>query len=73
MHFHNPYLSKYYSGLSERERFGKKVSTGLVNSFWIQFGTDIKLLENEINYLRNNDKYNELNIFGNAQGKVIGQ
>ena len=44
-----------------------KLESGLVNSIWIQFGTDIKLLKNEITYLRriinlNTNKSNNLKI-----------
>jgi len=44
---YNPYLKKYYNISSERERFEKKISTGLINSIWFQYGTDIKVLQNE--------------------------
>ena len=53
---YNPYLGKYYNDLSERERYFKKVSSDLVKSIWLQFGTDIKLLESELDNLKN-DKY----------------
>ena len=33
-------------------RFEKKLSSGLTRSIWLQFGTDIALLESEINFLR---------------------
>ena len=42
---YNPYLGKYYNFIEERERFEKKISAGLTKSIWLQFGTDIKLLE----------------------------
>ena len=48
---YNPYLKKYYRISSERERFEKKFSTGLINSVWLQYGTDIKVLQNEVIYL----------------------
>ena len=60
----NPYLKKYYNEHSERKRFEKKISTGLINSIWLQFGTDIKVLEREVAYLKKNDQYYELNLFG---------
>ena len=31
---YNPYLKKYYNISSERERFERKISTGLINSIW---------------------------------------
>ena len=58
---YNPYLEKYYKLTSERERFEKKISSGLINSIWLQFGTDIKALQNECTYLRKTEK---LNLFG---------
>ncbi len=61
---HNPYLGKYYHNNSENERYEKKVSTGLIKSTWLQFGTDIKLLENEVNNLKKNKKQKKINLFG---------
>jgi len=57
-------LKKYYNISSERERFERKFSTGLINSIWFQYGTDIKVLQNEVNYLNNVAKYEKLNLFG---------
>ena len=61
---YNPYLKKYYNISSERERFEKKISTGLINSIWFQYGTDIKVLQNEVTYLKNIAKEEKLNLFG---------
>jgi len=61
---YNPYLKKYYKISSERERLEKKISTGLINSIWFQYGTDIKVLQNEITYLKNLAKDQKLNLFG---------
>ena len=61
---YNPYLKKYYNDNSERERFDKKISSGLINSIWFQYGTDIKLLQNELTNLRKVAKYEKLNLFG---------
>ena len=60
----NPYLKKYYEISSERERFERKISTGLINSIWFQYGTDIKVLQNELSYIKNVEKKEELNLFG---------
>ena len=60
----NPYLEKYYNVLSERERLEKKISSGLINSIWFQYGTDIKVLQKEVNYIKNSAKYDKLNLFG---------
>jgi len=61
---YNPYLKKYYNISSERERFERKISTGLINSIWFQYGTDIKVLQSEVTYLKNVAKHEKLNLFG---------
>ncbi len=60
----NPYLKKYYKISSERERFERKISTGLINSIWFQYGTDIQVLQNELSYIMNIVKDEKLNLFG---------
>ena len=57
-------MKKYYRISSERERFERKFSTGLINSIWFQYGTDIKVLQNELTYLKKIAKDEELNLFG---------
>ena len=61
---YNPYLKKYYNISSERERLEKKITTGLINSIWFQYGTDIKVLQNELIYLKKIAKDEKLNLFG---------
>jgi len=61
---YNPYLKKYYNISSERERFEKKLSTGFINSIWFQYGTDFKVLQNELTYLKKVVKDEKLNLFG---------
>jgi len=61
---YNPYLNKYFNFSLERERYEKKISTGLINSVWIQFGTDIKLLEREVNFIQNYDNNKNLKLYG---------
>ncbi len=61
---YNPYLKKFYNIYSERERFERKISTGLINSIWFQYGTDIKVLQNEVTYLKKVAKEEKLNLFG---------
>tara|TARA_B100001989_G_C24523911_1_gene457486 strand:+ start:470 stop:1267 length:798 start_codon:yes stop_codon:yes gene_type:complete len=61
---YNPYLKKYYKVSSERERFEKKINSGLINSVWFQYGTDIKVLKSEVSYIKNTAKYEKLNLFG---------
>mgnify|MGYP001478081773 CR=1 FL=1 len=58
---YNPYLKKYFNLSGERLRFENKISSGLTKSIWLQFGTDIKLLEYELKYLKkfiSNNSYN---------------
>ena len=57
-------MEKYYNIYSERERFQRKISTGLINSIWFQYGTDIKVLQNEVTYLKNVVKDEKLKLFG---------
>ena len=61
---HNPYLKKYYKDTSERERLEMKLSSGLIKSIWFQYGTDIKVLQNEITYLKKVAEYEKINLFG---------
>ena len=61
---YNPYLRKYYKDTSERERFHRKLSSGLINSIWFQYGTDIKVFQDELTYLKNSAKSEKLNLFG---------
>ena len=61
---YNPYLKKYYNISSERERFERKISTGLINSIWFQYGTDIKVLQNELTFLKKIAKDEKLKLFG---------
>jgi len=57
-------LKKYYNVSSEGERFERKISTGLINSIWFQYGTDINVLQNEVTYLNYLAKKEKLNLFG---------
>ena len=61
---YNPYLEKYYKVSSERERFERKISSGLINSIWLQYGTHVRVLQNEVTYLKNVAKDEKLNLFG---------
>ena len=61
---YTPYLKKYYNISSERERFQRKFSSGLIDSIWFQYGTDIKVIENELTFLKKETKYEKLNLFG---------
>ena len=57
-------MKKYFNFSLERDRYEEKISTGLINSIWIQFGTDIQLLEREVNFLKNNDINKKHNLYG---------
>ena len=37
-----------------------KHSSGLINSIWFQYGTDIKVLQNELSYLKKLAKYEKI-------------
>ena len=41
-----------------------KLSSGLIKSIWFQYGTDIKVLQNEITYLKKVAEYEKINLFG---------
>jgi len=57
-------LKEYYNISTERERYERKISTGLLNSIWFQYGTDIRVLQNEVNFIKENAEYKKLNLFG---------
>ena len=59
---YNPYLKNHYNISGERERLEKKISSELTKSIWIQYGTDIKLLESEIKFLKKIIFNNNLDI-----------
>ena len=61
---YNPYLKKFYNISSERDRLQRKISSELINSIWFQYGTDIKVLQNELDYIKKEAKYAKLNLFG---------
>ncbi len=68
---YNPYLKNYYNDCEERVRLEKKLSSKLTKSIWLQFGTDINLLEKEIDFLKDiiiknspNRDDGSINIYG---------
>ena len=61
---YNPYLKKYYKDTSERERLDRKLASGLINSIWFQYGTDLEALKKEVTYLKGVAEYEKLNLFG---------
>ena len=36
----------------------------MINSIWFQYGTDIQVLQNELNYLKEEAEYENINLFG---------
>ena len=63
----NPYLKSNEEKLMEKERIKTKISSKLIKSIWLQFGTDLNLLEIEIDFL-NKLKY----LSGNNNIKIYG-
>jgi hypothetical protein len=61
---YNPYLKKYYKVSSEKKRLESKFSSGFINSIWFQYGTDTKVLQNEVSFLKNSPEFQKLNLFG---------
>ena len=59
---YNPYLIKHYDISGEDEKLIKKISSGLTKSIWLQFGTDLKLLESKIIFLKQLKKSNDNNL-----------
>lgn len=68
---YNPYLENYYNNSEERVRLEEKFSSRLTNSIWLQFGTDINLLEKEIKFLKNSILKNSFNRDDNSV-KIFG-
>ena len=58
----NPYLENISCNRRKR-KVRKKISSTLVESAWLQFGTDIKLLEDELKFIKNK-KNKEVKLFG---------
>ncbi len=61
---YNPYLKKYNKDNSEKDRLDMKLSSGLVDSIWFQYGTDIKVLKDEVNNLKEVVQNEKINLFG---------
>ena len=49
---YNPYFEEYIFIEEERKRLFEKLNTGIVSSIWLQFGSDINLLEKELIFLK---------------------
>ena len=42
----------------------KKISSGLIKSVWLQFGTDIKLIDKELNFIKKINNGKKIDLFG---------
>ena len=51
---YNPYFIRKEDISLERDNLIKKVNSGLVNSIWLQFGCNVKGLDNEIKFIKKN-------------------
>ena len=67
---YNPYFIKNKDIVLERNNLIKKVNSGLVNSIWLQFGSNLQALKKEINFIKKNIA-NQSNIF-NSEIRVYG-
>ena len=57
---YNPYFPKTTDIYNERKRFVNKLESGLIKSVWVQFGSDINRLKNEIIFIKEQlKKYSE--------------
>ena len=67
---YNPYFIKNNDISLERNNLIKKINSGLVNSIWLQFGSNVQALEKEIKFIkknitdRSNDFNNQIKIYG---------
>jgi len=51
---YNPYFINNKDIFLERNNLIKKVNSGLVNSIWLQFGSNLQALKKEINFIKKN-------------------
>ncbi len=51
---YNPYFIEKDDIFLERDNLIKKINSGLVNSIWLQFGSNLKVLEKEIQFIKKN-------------------
>ena len=67
---YNPHFIKDIDISLERDNLIKKVNSGLVNSIWLQFGSNLQALEKEIKFIKknitdqSNNFNNEIRIYG---------
>ncbi len=67
---YNPYYSNRDDIDKERKNLIEKINSGLIYSIWLQFGSDVNLLNNQINFLNKiicrspNRSKNKIKIYG---------
>jgi len=67
---YNPYFIKNKDIFLERNNLIKKVNSGLVNSIWLQFGSNLQTLKKEINFIKEIIA-DQSNVF-NSEIKIYG-
>ena len=67
---YNPYFIKNIDISLERNNLIKKVNSGLVNSIWLQFGSNLQALKKEIKFIKKN--ITDQSKFFNSEIKVYG-
>jgi len=70
---YNPYFINKNDINLERNNLIKKVNSGLVNSIWLQFGSNLEALKKEIKFIKKNisDKSNILNSDIKLYGSIL--
>ena len=60
----NPYFPLIQDINEEKTRLLEKLSSGLINSIWLQLGSDVNLLEKSILFLKENTKDKDIKLYG---------
>tara|TARA_Y100000589_G_C27194309_1_gene646089 strand:- start:335 stop:1162 length:828 start_codon:yes stop_codon:yes gene_type:complete len=68
---YNPYFRENSLQILERQRLLSKLNSGFIKSIWLQFGSDLYALENQLRFLDNNfnfssDIENSVKIYGSV-------
>ena len=64
---YNPYFKDYEDIKDERKRLLEKLNSGIINSIWLQLGSDINLLKKGLSFLNeniNNNNFEDYKIYG---------
>merc|ERR1711976_559150 len=62
----NPYHPETAALETEFKNLKRKLATGLVNSIWLQLGTDFEKLKWGIEFVRSLDPENKIKIYGST-------